>query len=499
LIDGSSGDTYRTNTDGVFSGWKVNGVMFDGDKAIKSLTLPIRSRDTAITKVAFVIDVGELQYSKTMDVNVAARTTEVITCEFEQHIFVAAGEKVSIGFCCNQFCDNVCKHNTVLYKLSYKTEGNMDVSIWANPSYDFSDIPAFSVNTLSFNKFDDELDEVKARLDDFDDEFDEAKGRINRLEDAENVQRLVAPFKLFAESITSESPMSIGVPCTKYDNSIGFDADITSFYDLTIAHGKNNSWGGGYVVIDNTNITIYKFGDAPSVVSTYSHGLTITQHITVNISVDSTKREAIVRLATPSGIFVTPSCMWDASHRTVTVEVSDGVLTNATICYGCNSANNDVWAFGDSFFDYWTPIVYEMGFTKWMVDSYSGRKSNEGYNAFKRCLQVHVPKTVIWCMGMNDFDNIDFSNGTINTDWKYYADLLIADCETNGIELILCTIPNTPIRNHTYKNEYIKSSGLRYIDLDRAVGGSASGWYDGLLSADNVHPSTKAHSILLML
>ncbi|WP_373710719.1 hypothetical protein [Jeotgalibaca porci] len=48
-----------------------------------------------------------------------------------------------------------------------------------------------------------------------------------------------------------------------------------------------------------------------------------------------------------------------------------------------------------------------------------------------------------------------------------------------------------PMVNNSFKNEIVRASGYRYIDFANAVGGESvgSGWYTGMLSADNIHPA----------
>lgn len=48
-------------------------------------------------------------------------------------------------------------------------------------------------------------------------------------------------------------------------------------------------------------------------------------------------------------------------------------------------------------------------------------------------------------------------------------------------------------------NEIVKTSGLPYIDMAAAVGAtdSGSGWYAGLLGADNVHPTNEGAQVIM--
>lgn len=78
-----------------------------------------------------------------------------------------------------------------------------------------------------------------------------------------------------------------------------------------------------------------------------------------------------------------------------------------------------------------------------------------------------------------------------NDNWLNTYNQIKAICESRDIELVLCTIPNVPSINNTFKNEIIRNSGYRYINFAKAVGAEevGSSWYTGMLSGDNVHPS----------
>ena len=42
----------------------------------------------------------------------------------------------------------------------------------------------------------------------------------------------------------------------------------------------------------------------------------------------------------------------------------------------------------------------------------------------------------------------------------------------------------------TYKNNYVRNSGYRYVDLSKAVNTTGTNWYSGMLSSDNIHPTS---------
>lgn len=92
-------------------------------------------------------------------------------------------------------------------------------------------------------------------------------------------------------------------------------------------------------------------------------------------------------------------------------------------------------------------------------------------------------------MGMNDGSDTDAN--TPSSVWATRRDEMLSICETMGITPILATIPNVPSVLNTGKNAWVKTSGYRYIDFAAAVGAesASSTWYNGMLSADNIHPS----------
>ena len=86
--------------------------------------------------------------------------------------------------------------------------------------------------------------------------------------------------------------------------------------------------------------------------------------------------------------------------------------------------------------------------------------------------------------------NTNNKNAVIAGKQKDYVDNIINYSKANEIELVLCTIPSVPNINHEQKNEYVRKSGLRYIDFAKAVeNGKDNTWKSGMLSIDNVHPT----------
>ena len=152
--------------------------------------------------------------------------------------------------------------------------------------------------------------------------------------------------------------------------------------------------------------------------------------------------------------------------------------------------NHDLWAFGDSYFDFWVAdVIQNIGYHNFMSDGFGSRRSTSAFTSLKLALEKAIPKKILWCLGMNDPDTED----AINAEWKNTVDNLINLCDEKGIELILCTIPITPVTEHKYKNAYVKASGKRYVDVCHAVGADISPeWYDGMRTnteTDKIHPT----------
>ena len=90
---------------------------------------------------------------------------------------------------------------------------------------------------------------------------------------------------------------------------------------------------------------------------------------------------------------------------------------------------------------------------------------------------------------MNDYEQTEWENG---------FEAVVETCSKMNITPIFCTIPNTPARDNSAKNSYIKASGYRYVDIAKAVGADevGSSWYDGLLLTDKIHPTEKGAYII---
>lgn len=294
-----------------------------------------------------------------------------------------------------------------------------------------------------------------------------------------------------AEVLADGESIEIDVPHIKQNNQIAFYGKVEELGTISIGHGFTKPYASAFVEINDTTVKVYTYDTSKYLKAELTHGLTITDFISVIIRVKDDLNAELL-LSTTGGAY-TQSISWNGCYGPVKAIASEGSLTDCNLSFYCEDYKKPIWAYGDSYFDMWPPIINSIGVSNWLVDGFSGRTSVVALESLKKGLRKATPKMILWCLGMNDRD----SSTTINSDWVNTIEELKVICENNNITLILCTIPNTPIRDNTFKNDYVKSSGYRYVDISRAVGAEQNtAWYNGLLSADNVHPSLRGRQVI---
>ena len=292
-----------------------------------------------------------------------------------------------------------------------------------------------------------------------------------------------------ASSMSAGDSVSVTVGNLKKNTVLGFSANITTFGSLQIGQGKTANNETAYIIIDSTKVEVYSYTGSQTVLqNSYNHGLTIADYI--DVCIEESNEElgyAKIRITSNGQSYTINRVFWQGYNKTVYADAISGSYTNCELAYYCADYDKDFWLFGDSYFDHWVPRCLADGYSNFLCDGLSGRKSDEAYEALGRNLNHGKPNTIVWCIGMNNGD----TGSAVNSTWQTYYTKLKNLCETNGINLILCTIPNVPTVNNNYKNAIIRSSDYRYIDLAKAVGSDIStSWYSGLLSSDEVHPSS---------
>lgn len=267
-----------------------------------------------------------------------------------------------------------------------------------------------------------------------------------------------------------------------------FSGKFSSFVGLSIGHGFRE-YGGVYLAIDSTNVTVYSH--TGSQFQQFTHGLTFADFIDVSIKVSDTfGARAVLTIQTNGGFYTVDNVIFFGSNGKVWFDASTR-MTDVKFTYSIMDLKKDVYVFGDSYIALadntkWPYYAITNEDNNMLLCGFGGATAQDEILSFRNIMNLHNPKYVCWFLGMNNPDS-----GAINANWKSCTDEVIAYCESNDIEVILATIPNTPVMNNTYKNAYVKASGHRYVDFARAVGAETSGssWYTDMLSNDNVHPT----------
>lgn len=305
----------------------------------------------------------------------------------------------------------------------------------------------------------------------------------------------------YMESMNSGDVLTVSATfdCNKNDVE-EFFANITSFDTLTVAHGGSDRFMGGDVVITNTEVMIKTYNN--TVLKSEAHGLTISDFIYVCIEKDD-KTNAKVTIMSKSGTYALQTTAGTYYGVNGAIKASTtSELTNATLKYIAKDLSKDTWLFGDSYITlndngkYMTQLV-NMGFADKICScGYGGAASVNIMFDFRNLTAIAKPKRIVWALGMNDKDG----DNSVNANWNAFYNEVRTYCDSNGIELILATIPNTPSVStaNSYKNEIVRASGYRYIDFAKAVNAESdnSSWFDGMLSSDNVHPTELGAKVL---
>ena len=275
-----------------------------------------------------------------------------------------------------------------------------------------------------------------------------------------------------------------------------FEGNITSFSALTIGLTYGTSLDAAqlnnYFVIDGTNISYHATNTSTAI--TVAHGLTISDNIQIIWEMTAIATCKIT-LISDGNLFVHEFTNFVRQVVGNPFVLSDGtVLTDCKLTWACNDIDKSIWMFGDSYFQYsenrWTYYLHQYGYDQnCLLDGFPGEGGVNGRVAFNNLLQFGTPKYAVWCLGMNDTSD---SKSAPASNWVTARDYFLQYCENNGVTPIFGTIPTVPSINHEKKNEWIRSSGYRYIDFAKAVGANSSGvWFNGMLSSDGVHPTAQ--------
>lgn len=301
-------------------------------------------------------------------------------------------------------------------------------------------------------------------------------------------QALTSRITQTAQRISHGDIISLERNTIKQNKILTLTADILSLDSMDLRHGKD-IYGASGIVIDSEAIHCYNYTTERTPTGSFPHGLAISgkTQIAISVGVDST---ASICITANQKTFRQDGISWIGTNGSIEVESLHSTMENVAVSWDCSNYSDSVWLFGDSYFTYYEerwPYYLVGKYSNFLLSGFPGASSAEMYPDFQQALTHATPVMAVWCLGMNDPDADD----CINPAWKTYAQRFIADCEDRQIIPVLATIPNVPDRLHCHKNEYIRASSYRYIDFASAVGANeaGSGWKNGMLSADRVHPA----------
>jgi hypothetical protein len=282
----------------------------------------------------------------------------------------------------------------------------------------------------------------------------------------------------------------------KNENIYIFNANISTFGKIKFS--KESTF---YVEVDSTNL--YITNDTTSY--TIPHGISIANNVTLMVRNETSANVSLVRVSSNGQEFnYTTATRFIMDAGTPTIQSIGSELTECTFSWISKNVNAPIWLFGDSYFSWyenrWTYYLARDGYTKnCMLNGYAGEASASACSALINLLAITTPKTVVWCMGMNDGD----SESAVNANWERYYNKLINLSKEYGFELVLYTVPTTPVINNKFKDTIIRDSGYRYIEADLAVRIDDNGnWIAGALyegtseNPDNVHPTPMGAKII---
>ena len=273
----------------------------------------------------------------------------------------------------------------------------------------------------------------------------------------------------------------------------------------------------------NHNIAVTP-GTPKATTKIYNHGLYISDFLEVRIEAD--KGVGTLVLKTANGTYTQENINWVGRQGKILAKPVGLSLSNVSLEWHCDALSEDLWVFGASYLNYtdntrWPYYMVKNGYDECCLIGYPGMGATPALENLEWALSLgYRPKVIAWTVGMNNADTAPtydgngnmISEGSIHQGWLADTEAFIAICEEYGITPVLCTIPNTPIRYNGAKNEWIRNSGYRYINMSASVGsdefnaeliGKSTGvadavsdvnktgyaWTEGYISKDLVHPS----------
>ena len=310
---------------------------------------------------------------------------------------------------------------------------------------------------------------------------------------------IVAPFTAEAEKLSSGEFLEAVKSNVKDRFRISFTCDVEEMGENSVIRfGRGFEMScGSWLEITKTQICAYNFyswtdPQKREVFPLTDTELTVEDFLTVTMNIDIAGNKSFVILASKGGMKKIEMSSIGGAIGAVFASPVDCELKNCKLNYIADGYGDPIWIFGDSYLGFtwdarWPYYLYRDGYNKVLLAGYSGMNTQSGLADFKVAIQRGAPVFAFWCLGMNNGDKTEAPN----PDWLKSTEEFLEICKEKGITPILSTIPSTPKVNNAYKNVWVRNSGYRYVDFDRAVGANKdNAWYPGMLGADGVHPAT---------
>jgi hypothetical protein len=269
----------------------------------------------------------------------------------------------------------------------------------------------------------------------------------------------------------------------KQNYQIRFDGKVEHFETLYIGKGDNR-YCSSFLKLTKDSIYAYiKTGSIRQQLAT-KHNLLLNNDLLIII--DQKLDSARILLTNKTDTFKISSKFIGMDNPFIRsvgskINVNDFAFTS-------NDYKNEVWIFGDSYMSCsnparWPYWIYNDSLN-FLCDGLPGGKSIHSYDFLRTALTISKPKYLVWCLGMNDGSDKYIAN----VSWLIYTEKVKEVCKENGITLIFGIVPTCPKVFNKYKNEYIRKSGYRYIDFEKALFDENGNWKSGYC-ADGVHPT----------
>ena len=330
-----------------------------------------------------------------------------------------------------------------------------------------------------------------------------ADGAVTQSKIADGVSLPSRPltFRGFRVNGTVAPANSLITPRVYITKDMRLVANITgAIQDVEIGISRNGTYGK-WVSVTPTQL-IVKGGTSGTVSATYDHGLTIGTKTKVIISktiTSSSVNSATIKLIDDYGNVFSQNVTWSTIVGSAFVyNANSSGSIDAELTFMPADITKQIWLFGDSYFSFdsarWLYYPITWGYLSFLVNARGGENATEAFDDLQTLLTLGaVPSYIVWCMGMNNGAD---SGGNVNSVWLSIMQQLQALCEQYHITLIMATIPTIPGASHAALNNWVRSSGYRYIDFAAAVEDPNTTYWRGwgtdnaLLSSDEVHPTS---------